>query len=578
MALSDSLKTDMSGISPLIDAARSPKEPQSLVKMPAAQRFGEDDVGTIQAQVRSGQTRLDRSYAEQERLIGETGNLTSQLAQQTANLVAYKNEQELFKAKQQEAAAKADSENITKMLDEIRGGPLYKQKQETNKQIAEYSAFVPTEVTAPMLGVLFATIGATGMLLGGNSKNTAKAALSAMNGMAEGFGKGREQYDKERKQAFDSNVKLLQTKLSAINDGLEDARKEAVLNKQAADLKVRETLAANDAQFLQENTNRRGLESTIELVKGQLASLKTSLELQKTKTNQIENQLQRQSDNLMLKNIQISATQASQQMQRDFLRGMQEDRQAAQIEADKRRAEAREQDIRLTASLRPERGQGAGQTQRATQQQAITQRAVNSLGGVASALETIVELPQGSTTGWLPNLQTKDGMFNAIRNQLGRKISPVDAELMNTTFTGIGRNLAAIESSGLASGLSTLANQMEKGTYISAGVDDPYKVAMKLADIKRIATENIQPSIDSGLMTDKQAKTAQELVNRIEKIIPYNTRDVAIAYREATSRTRGKPTVGQSSAQVVKPGEGWSDRDERRLQELEEKARGSQPK
>jgi hypothetical protein len=348
MALPDLLKTDMGGISPLIDSARAPKEtPQSLVKIPAPKKFGPDDVGTMQAQVRSGQTRLDKSYAEQERLLGETGNLTTQLAQYTANLVSYKNEQELFKAKQQEAAAKADSENITKMLDEIRGGPLYKQKQETNKQIAEYSAFVPTEVTAPMLGVLFATIGATGMLLGGNSKNTAKAALSAMNGMAEGFGKGREQYDKERKQAFDSNVKLLQTKLSAINDGLEDARKEAVLNKQAADLKVRETLAANDAQFLQENTNRRGLESTIELVKGQLASLNKSLELQKTKTNQIEGQLQRQSDNLMLKNIQISATQASQQMQRDFLRGQQEDRLAAQKDY-----------ARLAASLRPERGQG----------------------------------------------------------------------------------------------------------------------------------------------------------------------------------------------------------------------------
>jgi hypothetical protein len=217
-------------------------------------------------------------------------------------------------------------------------------------------------------------------------------------------------------------------------------------------------------------------------------------------------------------------------------------------------------------------------TQRASQQQFITQRAVNALGGVASAIETIVELPQGSTTGWLPNLQTKDGMFNAIRNQIGRKIAPVDAELMNTTFTGIGRNLAAIESSGLASGLATLANQMQQGTYINAGVDDPYKVAMKLADIKRIATENIQPAIDSGLMTDLQAKAAQDLVKRIEKAIPYNTRDVAVAYREATARTKGKPTVGQSASQVVRPGEGWSDKDEKRLQELEEKARGSQPK
>jgi hypothetical protein len=342
MALPDLLKTDMGGISPLIDSARAPKEtPQSLVKIPAAPKFGEDDTGTMKAQIGAGQQRLDKSYAEQERLLGETGNLTTQLAQYAANLVSYRNEQEVFKANQQKETAKADSEIITKMLNEIRGGPLYKQKQETNKQIAEYSAFVPTEVTAPMLGVLFATIGATGMLLGGNSKNTAKAALSAMNGMAEGFGKGREQYDKERKQAFDSNVKLLQTKLSAINDGLEEARKEAILNKQAAELKVRETLAANEAQFLQENTNRRGLESTIELVKGQLASLNKSLELQKTKTNQIESQLQRQSDNLYLKQLTIQSAQA-----------MQQDRIAAQITADERRARERQEDIRLTASLR----------------------------------------------------------------------------------------------------------------------------------------------------------------------------------------------------------------------------------
>jgi len=269
---------------------------------------GEDDVAALQARSFSGREGLARSYGEERRLIGKQEGLERNIYRDTANLVAYRNEQELFKAKQQELAAKADSENIKKMIDEIRSSPLYKQKEEANKQIAEYSAFVPTEVTAPMLGVLFATIGAAGMLLGGNNKNTAKAALSAMNGMAEGFGKGREQYDKERKTAFDTNVKLLQTKLSAINDGLEDARKEAVLNKQAAELKVRETLASNDAQFLQENTNRRGLESTIELVKGQLKSLEKALGLQQTKTRQIEGQLNR--DFQALKNREIIAAHA----------------------------------------------------------------------------------------------------------------------------------------------------------------------------------------------------------------------------------------------------------------------------
>jgi len=306
------------------------------------QNEGEDDVAALQAQAFSGREGLARSYGEERRLIKKQEGLERNIYRDTANLVAYRNEQELFKARQQELAAKADSENITKMIDEIRSSPLYKQKEETNRQIAEYSAFVPTEVTAPMLGVLFATIGAAGMLLGGNNKNTAKAALSAMNGMAEGFGKGREQYDKERKTAFDTNVKLLQTKLSAINDGLEDARKEAVLNKQAAELKVRETLASNDAQFLQTNTDRRGLESTIELVKGQLKSLEKALGLQQTKTNQIQAQLNR--DTQALENRKISAAHA-EVLARDARQARSEE---ARARATERQTELQQKQKKLT--------------------------------------------------------------------------------------------------------------------------------------------------------------------------------------------------------------------------------------
>jgi hypothetical protein len=83
----------------------------------------------------------------------------------------------------------------------------------------------------------------------------------------------------------------LQTKLTAIKDGLEDARREAVLNKQAADQKVRETLAANEAQFLKTNYDTRGLESTIALVNGQLTNVTQALTLLGTKTNQLANQI-----------------------------------------------------------------------------------------------------------------------------------------------------------------------------------------------------------------------------------------------------------------------------------------------
>jgi hypothetical protein len=146
----------------------------------------------------------------------------------------------------------------------------------------------------------------------------------------------------------------------------------------------------------------------------------------------------------------------------------------------------------------------------------------------------------------LPNLQTKDGLLNYVRNNIGRKITKRESEEMNTLFTGIGRNLASIEASGAATGLSELSKQMQSGLYINAGTDDPYKVAIKLADIKRIAVENILPAIQAGVLTKGQTAVAQALVDKLEATIPYSTVDVIKAGRPA-----GKQTIGESSAQAV---------------------------
>jgi hypothetical protein len=285
---------------------------------PAAQKFGENDVGTMEGMLSAGRSRLANLQIQEAGLSTRQANLTTDLANLTSQKLAYDRQKEEFGAKQRQDEAKLNYDNIKRMFDDEINSPQYEEKKRLSKQIAEYSVFEPTQVTAPMLGVLFSAIGATGMLLGGNSKNHAKAALSAMNGMTEGFAKGREQYDKERKSAFDTNVKLLQTKLTAIKDGLEDARREAVLNKQAADQKVRETLAANEAQFLQANTNNRGLESTIALVNGQLKSLNHAAELLSTKTNQLSSDLQREALQVFLKRADIKSRESEGELNRQI--------------------------------------------------------------------------------------------------------------------------------------------------------------------------------------------------------------------------------------------------------------------
>ena len=189
-------------------------------------------------------------------------------------------------------------------------------------------------------------------------------------------------------------------------------------------------------------------------------------------------------------------------------------------------------------------------------EQARMQRPVNALGGVASTLESLNEFSSGTSVGILPSMQTKDGMINAVRNIAGRKITSTESDQMNTLFKGIGRNLAAIETSGLATGLAELSKSLESGVYIQAGKDGPYEVALKLADIRRIAEENIKPAIESESLTGPQAETAKKLIERITKAIPYSTIDVIKATRQAQGKTG--PTIGEATKKAVGGSSGWS--------------------
>ena len=161
-------------------------------------------------------------------------------------------------------------------------------------------------------------------------------------------------------------------------------------------------------------------------------------------------------------------------------------------------------------------------------------------------MDAISRLPATATSGVLPNLQTKDGMFNYIRNAFGRTMSSNESKSVETLFTGITRNLAAIEASGAATGLVGLATQMEK--LIPRAGDTAFDVALKLADIRRIAVENIRPLVASGLMKPEQVAEANRLITKIEQVVPYTTNEVMDA------RYAGKTNYGQSMQNVVEKG------------------------
>jgi len=390
-------------------------------------------------------------------------------------------------------------------------GEFPESEQLTQAIQARNKAFVPTQETAGDLSKMFTLTTVIGFLLGGAGKGHAQQALSAMNGMVEGHIKGRDDLYKKEKEIYDENAKALdrmvdqlqkkQTSwLEMAKTNVEAARQQAVIDAHAA-----------GAPFLADIAEKQGA----------VAAAKQARELAKlieTRRSHLETAEGKLRD-------QVIRQETLEERKR-------EDRVRDQIAQDR---------LAITQQLSELKGN------QVRQQQFVAQRVVNGLGGVASATEAIMQLPAGTTAGILPNLQTRDGMINYMRNSAGRTMSSSEAKALETLFTGVTRNLAAIEASGAATGLVGLSTNIEK--LIPRAGDSAKDVALKMADIRRIATENVTPMINSGILLPKQAEEAQRLIERIDKAIPFTTMDVV------QSLQKGRQTMGEKGAEIAAGGQ-----------------------
>jgi len=415
-------------------------------------------------------------------------------------------------AKAQQAQQETLSTGKTKAMQQYGTETEAAQKAYEGKLEAEpLPAFVPTKDTMQDIAGLFSVISVIGALVGGSGKMAAQRSMGAMNGMMEGYRKGKaDQYKQERNQ-FDANFKTMIQKHSEFRKEMEDAVKLASTNKeagfQAAELAA--TKAGSD------------------IVKAQLR-----------------------------KGDLMGAYKLVDESQKGA-------NEAVKLEAKAREAEAsekfRREQAAANAAIRKElaelRSQGGS---KATQQAFIAQRAVTALQGAASTMEAVMKLPAGANAGFLPNLSTKDGMFNFVRNAAGRKVSASEAKSIETLYSGLSRYLATIEASGTAVGLVGLTQQLEK-LQPKAG-DTVGDTALKLADIRRISTEAVSAMVNSGLLPKQAADAAAIQVERMEKAIPFTTNDVVNAmYGD-------KKTLGEASQGVVDK--------RKRLEELQRKERG----
>ena len=368
---------------------------------------------------------------------------------------------------------------------------MYEQKIEAEP----LPAFVPTQDTVQDIAGLFSLIGVLGMVAG---KGDAMRAMNAMNGMLEGHRKGRKDLYQQERQTFEKNFNSMLKKHEEFRKEMEDAVNTAKTDYQAGLAKAEVAAAKAGSTIVQ-----------AELKQGRLVdAYKFTEDSQKGAQHAIDMEAKARSEEARAREARIAA----------------------------------EERARIQRELAELKAQGST---RATQQQFIAQRAVTALRGAASTMESVMQLPAGSTAGILPFLSNKEGMTNFVKNAGGRKLSSSESKAIETLYSGMSRYLATIEASGTATGLTGLAAQIEK-IYPKAG-DTVYDVALKIADTRRIATEAVAAMVESGLLPAQQAAAAKEQIDRFEKAVPFTTSDVVQA------RFGGKKTIGEASKEAAAP-------------------------
>jgi hypothetical protein len=207
----------------------------------------------------------------------ETANIDADIIKNLAAQGEFQGQQAKQKA-ESEAQSLRELDASRKALEKsLYESPAYKTIQEKSRELAEKSTFNPDQQNAQTLAAVFSIIGAAGFLLGGNNKNTAKAALSAMNGMAEGYSKGRDQYAKEQRQAFETNQKALRSTLDSLEKAFAFELEQNKNDLESATRNAKIAALERDASFINDNIDKYGLVSTLEQLRSNKKRLETVL-------------------------------------------------------------------------------------------------------------------------------------------------------------------------------------------------------------------------------------------------------------------------------------------------------------
>lgn len=180
-------------------------------------------------------------------------------------------------AKRQEKGKEAElrSELVGRTATEARELPQRKALTAARTEVGNF-AFVPTKETTQDLAGIFSLMSVVGMIVG---KGNAQLAMSSMNGMLEGYQKGRADLYKKELIQFDKNFKVLQNKVMTLEKELAEAMELKKLDREKGDLAITMALAKGESPLLNAMRSKQGDVAVLNAVQSAKNNIKTLVTL-----------------------------------------------------------------------------------------------------------------------------------------------------------------------------------------------------------------------------------------------------------------------------------------------------------
>jgi hypothetical protein len=371
-----------------------------------------------------------------------------------------------------------------------------KQSGETRGIISDYSKQlmapapkreIEAQTKEGMMG-LAALLPVAGAFFGGKGLTSATGAMQAMTGLVKGYQEGNQQRIAFEQKKYDDAIKEFDRHQQQIKTAFDMALKNAQINQNAAQAKLKMDLYTLNAPMLAELVEKQGIVKTSET------------------------------------NIQMIENVAKQRLQH----------------------EAQLQTATEVAKIRA----GAG-SKGSSQNERFAFNMFESFNQAAADLSNLTKMPKDTVLGSFAGMtgQSGSGMVDALRNTFARQVTDADARMMQQSIAGLEYNMARTLGGGYANSGAKAVIDIYKSQVPQEG-DDPVVMANFLARIKQELSIWAKAFQTYPGASKEQKDGALKILEEIEKAVPFNYDDVRLAVNSGPTIGEAKgglPSASSSS-------------------------------